>query len=86
MPETDWIDDQIEALKEQNLYNNIPVIESPIGPEIIINGKKVLNFCSNNYLGLANHPNLREGAIEAIKKFGGWACRSSINCRHYNPS
>lgn len=70
MSGTAWIDDQISTLKEQNLYNNIPVIESPIGPEIVINGKKVLNFCSNNYLGLANHPKLKEGATKAIKKFG----------------
>lgn len=70
MSATAWIDDQIKSLKEQNLYNNIPTIESPIGPEIIINGKKVLNFCSNNYLGLANHPRLREGAVKAIAKFG----------------
>jgi len=67
---TDWIKKQVDELKEQHLYNNILTIESPIGAEIVINGKKVLNFCSNNYLGLANHPKLREAAKDAIDKFG----------------
>lgn len=67
---TDWIKKQVDELKKQHLYNNILTIESPIGPEIVINGKKVLNFCSNNYLGLANHPKLREAAKSAIDKFG----------------
>jgi len=67
---TDWIKKQVNDLKDQHLYNNILTIESAIGPEIIINGKKVLNFCSNNYLGLANHPKLKSAAITAIKKYG----------------
>lgn len=67
---TDWIKKQVDDLKEQHLYNNILTIESAIGPEITINGKKVLNFCSNNYLGLANHPKLREAAKAAIDEFG----------------
>lgn len=65
-----WIKSQLAALKEQNLYNEIVTIGGPIGPEIIVNGKKVLNFCSNNYLGLANHPKLRAAAAAAVKKFG----------------
>lgn len=67
---TDWIKKQVEDLKEQNLYNNILTIESPIGPEIQINGKKLLNFCSNNYLGLANNSEMKESAKTAIDKFG----------------
>ncbi len=65
-----WLEDQVKSLKEQNLYNNILTIESPIGPEIVINSKKLLNFCSNNYLGLANNPKLKAAAISAIKKYG----------------
>lgn len=67
---TDWIKKQVDDLKEQNLYNNILTIESPIGPEIQISGKKLLNFCSNNYLGLANNPEMREAAKKAIDEFG----------------
>ncbi len=67
---TDWIKKQVSDLKEQNLYNNILTIESAIGPEIQINGKKLLNFCSNNYLGLANNPEMKEAAKAAIDKYG----------------
>lgn len=67
---TDWIKKQVDELKEQNLYNNILTIESAIGPEIQIEGKKLLNFCSNNYLGLANNPEMKKAAIEAIEKYG----------------
>lgn len=65
-----WIDKQVAELKEAHLYNNIVTIDSPIGPEMIVNGKKVLNFCSNNYLGLAASSKLKTAAISAIKKFG----------------
>ncbi len=67
---TDWIKKQVEDLKEQHLYNNILTIESAVGPEIQIEGKTLLNFCSNNYLGLANNPEMKKAAIEAISKYG----------------
>ncbi len=67
---TDWIKKQVDDLKEQNLYNNILTIESAIGPEIQINGNTLLNFCSNNYLGLANNPSMREAAKTAIDEYG----------------
>jgi glycine C-acetyltransferase len=67
---TDWIKKQVEDLKEQNLYNNILTIESAVGPEIVINGKTLLNFCSNNYLGLANNPEMKEAAKKAIDEYG----------------
>jgi glycine C-acetyltransferase len=65
-----WIQTKVDELKDQHLYNNILTIESAIGPEITIGGKVVLNFCSNNYLGLANHPTLKAAAKSAIDKFG----------------
>ncbi len=67
---TDWIKKQVEDLKEQNLYNNILTIESAVGPVIQINGKKLLNFCSNNYLGLANNTEMKEAAKKAIDEYG----------------
>lgn len=70
MSTTSWIAEELNRLKSENLYNNIPVIESPIDSEIVINGKKVLNFCSNNYLGLANNEKIKKAAIEGIKKYG----------------
>jgi glycine C-acetyltransferase len=66
----DWIQKEVDNLKLKNLYNNILILESPVDSKIKIGGKTLLNFCSNNYLGLANHPKLIKGAILAIKKFG----------------
>jgi len=65
-----WIDEELNNLKETGFYNNIPTMDSPQGPSVIINGKQVLNFCANNYLGLANHPRLVKAASEAMQKFG----------------
>jgi len=60
----------IEEMKKKGLYNNIRTVESAQGAWFRVNGKKVLNLCSNNYLGLAGHPRLRSASIAAIKKYG----------------
>lgn len=65
-----FVEQVIADLKEQNLYNNIRTIESPQGAWVTIEGRKVLNMCSNNYLGLANHPALRDAAKKAIDDYG----------------
>ena len=66
----DWLTQEINGLKKQGLYNNIRTIGSAQGARLIVDGKDVLNFCSNNYLGLANHPKIVEAAKEATKKYG----------------
>jgi glycine C-acetyltransferase len=60
----------IKSMQEKGLYNNIRTIESGQGAYLIINGKKLLNLCSNNYLGLASDKRLRKAAITAISKYG----------------
>ncbi len=70
MSKTPWIDDELAALKEQGLYNTIRTIGSPQGAWLMVDGKRVLNFCSNNYLGLANHPRITAAAKAAIDKYG----------------
>ncbi|NJC95964.1 MAG: 8-amino-7-oxononanoate synthase [Anaerolineales bacterium] len=70
MSKLDWVTQEIDGLKEQGLYNRIRTIGSPQGAWLTVDGKNVLNFCSNNYLGLANHPKLVEAAKEATKKYG----------------
>ena len=67
---TQYLADQIADLKEQGLYNNIRTIDSPMDGHVVINGQRVLNFCANNYLGLANHPRLKEAAKKAIDEYG----------------
>ncbi len=70
MSKLDWLTQEIDGLKEQGLYNRIRTIGSAQGARLIVDGKDVLNFCSNNYLGLANHPKIVEAAKQATKKYG----------------
>jgi glycine C-acetyltransferase len=65
-----WIREELQALQEQGLYIHIRTIQSAQGPWLIVDGRRVLNFCSNNYLGLANHPRMREAARQAVEKYG----------------
>ncbi|MBI1800667.1 MAG: glycine C-acetyltransferase [Chloroflexi bacterium] len=62
--------EEINALKEQGLYATIRTISSPQGATLVVDGKAVLNFCSNNYLGLANHEALKAQAIKAVQQYG----------------
>lgn len=57
-------------LKEKNIFRRIKDRASPQGSRIIINGKEYINFSSNDYLGLANHPHLIEAAQRSMKRFG----------------
>lgn len=66
----EWIETELQNLKEAGLYNRIRTLESPQGAWLVIDGQRVLNFCSNNYLGLANHPRLVEAAHAALDKYG----------------
>ncbi len=65
-----WIQEEMDRLREAGLLANIRAIESPMDGRVIIDGREVLNFCANNYLGLANHPRLREAAKQAIDDYG----------------
>ena len=70
MSKIDWLQQEIDSLKEAGLYNNIRTLSSPQGAWLVVDGKKVLNFCSNNYLGLANHPKIVKAARKATKAYG----------------
>ena len=65
-----WLDEEINALHDQGLFNTIRTIGSAQGAWLVVDGKKVLNFCSNNYLGLADHPKLKEAAKRAVEEYG----------------
>lgn len=65
------IQNQIEAVKEEGLYKSERIITSPQKGEVeVASGKKVLNFCANNYLGLANHPELIKAAQKGMDEHG----------------
>jgi glycine C-acetyltransferase len=67
---TEWIETELANLKEAGLYNRIRTLSSPQGAWLVVDGKRCLNFCSNNYLGLANHPRLVQAAREAVLQYG----------------
>ena len=64
------LQDEISGIKEAGLYKQERIIESQQQAEITVNKKQVLNFCANNYLGLANHPELIQAAKEGVEKWG----------------
>ena len=61
---------EITEIKEAGLFKNERRIDSEQGPEIMVNGQKVLNFCANNYLGLSSHPKVLEAAKKTIDERG----------------
>ncbi|MBE2240354.1 MAG: glycine C-acetyltransferase [Caldilineaceae bacterium] len=65
-----WIETELAALSAAGLRAAIRTIDSPMDGWVTIDGRRVLNFCANNYLGLANHPRLREAAKRAIDQYG----------------
>ena len=67
---TQWIEDELDGLRQAGLFNTIRTLGSPQGAWLTVDGQRVLNFCSNNYLGLANHPRLVAAAHGAMDKFG----------------
>lgn len=66
----DWIEKELQNLHEGGFYNRIRTLGSAQGAWLVVDGKRVLNFCSNNYLGLANHPRLLRAARDAMDRYG----------------
>jgi glycine C-acetyltransferase len=67
---TGYLNDELAALREQGLYNTISTIEGPQGAWLTVEGEPVLNFCSNNYLGLADDERLIAAAKSALDGYG----------------
>jgi 8-amino-7-oxononanoate synthase len=76
---------RLAALRDSNLYRELRCIESPQLPHIEMNGNPFLNFSSNDYLGLANDPVLKEAAIKAVERFGAGAGASRLICGSLAP-
>lgn len=66
----DFFRDELKRLRDTESYINIRTMNSPADGWMVVDGQRVLNFCTNNYLGLANHPLLKKRAQEAIDKWG----------------
>jgi 8-amino-7-oxononanoate synthase len=76
---------RLAAIRAQGLLRELRRVDSPQGPRIVIGGRTLLNFSSNDYLGLANHPTLKEAAIKATEKFGAGAGASRLICGSLAP-
>jgi 7-keto-8-aminopelargonate synthetase-like enzyme len=75
-----YLEAQLEELRQQGLYRQLRQIDSAQSPSILLDGREVLNFSSNDYLGLANDPELKEAAVRAIQQYGTGAGASRLVC------
>jgi 8-amino-7-oxononanoate synthase len=74
----DFIQEELAALKRQGLDRKLRRVDGEQGPTLMLDGREALNFSSNNYLGLANHPALKRAAKEAIDRYGCGAVASRL--------
>ena len=74
------LEDRLEELRDLGLYRRMRMVSGPQGPRVVLDGKPVLLLCSNNYLGLADHPRVREAAADAAMRWGVGAGSSRLVC------
>ena len=79
------LNQRLEDLREQGLRRELRRLDSAQGPRVKIGGQTYLNFSSNDYLGLANHPALKEAAVKAVGKFGAGGGASRLICGSLAP-
>lgn len=72
----DKISNELKKIKKSGLYRELNIVEGAQGPHVKIKGRKYISFCSNNYLGLANHPEIAKAVEDAVKKYG-WGAGAS---------
>jgi 8-amino-7-oxononanoate synthase len=72
------IQDRLAEIRNQGLYRRMRCVSGPQGPRVLLDGKPVLLLCSNNYLGLADHPRVREAAAEAAMRYGAGSGASRL--------
>jgi glycine C-acetyltransferase len=68
-----WLGAQLETLRQESLYKPLVELQTPQAGRVTVDGRRVINLSSNNYLGLANHPKLKEAAIAAVEQWGAGA-------------
>ena len=68
----------LEEIRDRGLYRRLRMVSGPQGPRVLLDGDPVLLLCSNNYLGLADHPRVREAAADAAMRWGVGAGASRL--------
>ncbi len=76
---------RLEELRDRGLYRRLRLLDGPQGPRVQLDGREVLLLCSNNYLGLAEHPRVREAAAEAALRWGAGAGASRLISGNMEP-
>ncbi|MDQ0253634.1 glycine C-acetyltransferase [Evansella vedderi] len=66
----EYLEQELQEMKEEGLFRTLVPLESDQAAKVVINGKEVIQLSSNNYLGLTNHPRMKEAAIKAVEKYG----------------
>jgi 8-amino-7-oxononanoate synthase len=79
------LNERLRAVREQNLFRELRRVHSAPGPRLEVDGKTFLNFSSNDYLGLANHPRLKAAAVNAVEKYGAGSAASRLICGSLEP-
>jgi 8-amino-7-oxononanoate synthase len=74
----DELQARLDDLRDRGLYRKLRLISGPQGPRVLLDGKPVLLLCSNNYLGLADHPRVRQAAADAAMRWGAGAGASRL--------
>jgi 7-keto-8-aminopelargonate synthetase and related enzymes len=76
---------RLAARRAEHLYRQRPLLASPQGPEVVVDGQRLLNFCSNDYLGLANHPEVIRAMQDGVAKWGVGGGASHLVIGHSGP-
>ena len=81
----DDIEQQLAALDHQHLRRHRRVVDAPVGPRTMADGKPLLSFCSNDYLGLAAHPDIVDALCEGARRWGAGSGASHLVGGHFRP-
>jgi 8-amino-7-oxononanoate synthase len=81
-PRDAWLRERLAEIERQGLYRRRRILETPQGAEIVVEGRRLVNFCSNDYLGLANHPDVVAALRKGAEDYGAGSGAAHLVCGH----